>query len=229
MSTLTRKLIEAGYRDRVFNDRQMARGLGAGDASRYGLVNRALKDGSLNRVRRGLYTMGPEHRKLSLHPFVIAQALLPGSYVSFETALSYHGLIPEAVYTAASVHPGRKTLVQPTDQFGQFSFHPLALEDFRFMVGVDRVALASGAAFIAQPLRALMDLVAQRRVKWTGPDWIEQGLRIAPEDLTAFGPADFSALKGVYKHRQTRDFLEAFEKHALGSRARSNDQSKDAE
>ncbi|MEQ9434245.1 MAG: hypothetical protein RJQ02_00340 [Hyphomonas sp.] len=107
MSKLIQALKDAG---RLITDRQLARAVGGGDARRYGLVNRALKDGSLTRIRRGLYTLGEPFQKNTPHPFVVAQALMPESYVSFETALSHYGWIPEAVYTTSSVRPGRKTL-----------------------------------------------------------------------------------------------------------------------
>lgn len=212
MSKLIQALTDAGYADRLITDRQMARAVGGGDARRYGLVNRALKDGSLTRVRRGLYTLGEPYQKNTPHPFVVAQALMPESYVSFETALSYHGWIPEAVYTTASVSPGRKTLSRETDRFGHFSFHPLAIEPYRFLVSVDRIRIGNGTALVAQPLRALMDLVAHRKVEWAGMDWIEHGLRIERPQLAALRRADFAALRPVYKHKRVSDFLGAFEK-----------------
>jgi len=47
MSKLVQTLKDAGYAHRLFTDRQLARLVDGGDARRYGLVNRALKDGSL--------------------------------------------------------------------------------------------------------------------------------------------------------------------------------------
>src|SRR3546814_19746408 len=78
------------------------------------------------------------------------------------------GWIPEAVFTTASVTPGRKTLHFDTPDFGAFSFHPLAIADYRFLIGVDRVQMGKLTAFVAQPLRALMDLVALRKEQWSG-------------------------------------------------------------
>lgn len=57
----------------------MARAAGGGDARRYGLVNCALKDGSLTRIRGGLCTLGEPFQKNTPHPFVVAQALMPES------------------------------------------------------------------------------------------------------------------------------------------------------
>jgi predicted transcriptional regulator of viral defense system len=93
MPRLTDSVTHAGLADRVFGENELRDVLGGRDARRYGLVNRALKDGSLRRLKRGVYVLNSRYRKEPLHPFAVAQSLHPGSYVSFETALSYHGWI----------------------------------------------------------------------------------------------------------------------------------------
>ena len=211
MDTLTNLIAAAGYADRVFTERQLAELIGGGDPRRYGLVNRALKDGSLVRVKRGLYLLSPSHSSGNVHPFAIAQALMAGSYISFETALSFHGWIPETVFATASVTPGRKTLERDHDQLGRFTFHPLALTQYRRLSGVARVELGQRTALVAQPLRALMDLVALRKQCWSGLEWIEQGLRIDEVHLMALRRKDFAALAGVYKHKAANQYLESFE------------------
>jgi len=212
MISITTTIIEAGYGDRPFTERQLASILQVGDASRYGLVNRALRDGSLLRVRRGLYLLGttwsrrgPENPEI--HPFAIAQALKPGSYISFETALSYHGWIPEAVYLTASVTPDSKTLRYETNGSGSFEFSPIATNEFQFLVGVSRIKVGQSTTLVARPLRALMDLVASRKLAWQGLDWITHGLRVDTEHLQSLSAADFDDLKPVYKHKSARDFL----------------------
>ncbi|MFX8032092.1 hypothetical protein ABTK54_20115, partial [Acinetobacter baumannii] len=76
----------------------------------------------LLRVKRGTYLLAKRYRAETIHPFAIAQGLMPGSYVSFESALAHHGWIPEAVFVTAGVTPGRKTLRFETTDFGTFSF-----------------------------------------------------------------------------------------------------------
>ena len=163
MSSLAQQVSASALRDRVFNERQLSELLGGGDARRYGLVNRALKDGSLIRLKRGVYTLAKAYRIAPVHPFAVAQALLPGSYISFESALAYHGWIPEAVLVTASVTPGRKTLEIPATEFGSFKYHPLAIADYRFLGGVERVTFDKLTAFVAEAAH-LMDLVALRKV-----------------------------------------------------------------
>lgn len=218
MSKLVQSLEDAGLSGRAFTESQLARVVGGEPARRYGLVNRALKDGSLVRIKRGLYVLGG--RKIPrLHPFALAQSQEAGSYVSFESALSYHGWIPEAVFTVASVTPGRKSFARDTEQFGSFSFHTIAVEKLQFYAAVERVQFNERAAFVAQPLRALMDLIALRKIHWQGLSWVEQGLRIDDDHLSTLRRQDFAALRHVYKHKAARAFLKALELEVFARRS----------
>lgn len=212
MNALANTIVEAGWQDRLITDRALRDLLGPGDARRYGLVNRALKDGCLIRLKRGLYTLSDRHRSTPPHHYNIAQALRPGSYISFETALSHYGMIPEAVYETASVAPGRKSSETDHTRFGRFTFSPVAVNRYQFLTGVDRLVLeSSGTALIASPLRALMDMIAVRRVEWQGLSWLTEGLRIDEAKLRRSTREDFKSLSGVYKHRAAKEFLAALE------------------
>src|SRR3546814_16644448 len=127
MSSLARAASASGLADHILSERRLGDLLGGSDARRYGLVNRALKDGSLIRIKRGVYLLGQQFRSEHAHPFAIAQGLVPRSYVSFESALAHHGWIPEAVCVPASVSPGRTRLPFATPDFGTYCFHPLAI------------------------------------------------------------------------------------------------------
>jgi len=211
MNTLVSRLTEEGYADRIVNDRQLARLLGGSDDRRYGQVKRALKSGGLIQLKRGFYVLSQNYRTQPVHPFALAHTFIIGSYVSMETALSFHGWIPEAVYTTVSITPGRKSKHVRHDQFGQFEFNPLALNKPSFLSGVERHVLDNQPVLIATPLRALMDIVAYRKQPWGGMGWIESGLRIDLSYLLALRRRDFRALKGVYKHKKAKLFLTELE------------------
>ena len=215
MSTLAQQVSTAGYADRLFSEQQLRELLGGGDARRYGLVNRALKDGSLIRLKRGIYMLARHYRSHAVHPFIVAQNLLPGSYVSFESALAHHGWIPEAVFVTSSVSPARKTVHFEVPDFGTFTYHPLAINDYRFLTSIDRVPFDKLTSFVAQPLRALMDLVALRKVQWSGLDWLTSGMRIDEDALLALRRKDFAALRPVYRHKAVNAFLSALESSVM--------------
>ena len=209
MQTLTLQLIDLGLKNRVLTDSQLARIVGGGSQRRYGLVNRAMKAGELLRLTRGSYLLADRFRDYPGHPFALAQAFVPGSYVSFETALAHHGWIPEAVYTTASVVPGRKSLDYTPPVFGRFSFHPLAIQTGCFLELVERVQITQQALLMAEPLRALMDLVCLRKVEWQGMEWLTEGMRIDDETLRTITSADIRTLELVYKQKRVKAFLTA--------------------
>lgn len=219
MTALVKEISKAGLADRILEERQLAELVGGSAARRYGLVNRAIKEGALVRIKRGAYVLAAEYRAEPVHPFAVAQSLLPGSYISFETALSYHGWIPESVFTTASVSPGRKTLEYTTAAFGSFAFHPLAIHQYRLLTSVDRVVLGKQTALVAQPLRALLDLVAVRKQPWQGLEWLTSGMRIDEAQLLALKRQDFAAMKPVYKHKAVNAFLDQLDDALLSGKA----------
>ncbi len=143
---------------------------------RYNLVNRALHDGELLRLRRGRYLLASALARRKPHPFVLAQALRPGSYVSFETALGFHGWIPEATPPILCVAPGRRRLERIDPRFGEFRFYPLALTTGYFLRGVERHILGDQTALVAQTLRALLDRFCLRKQPYPGLAALRQAL-----------------------------------------------------
>lgn len=207
MQTLTEQLIDEGFNNRVIADSQLARLITGTPQRRHSLVNRALKAGELLRLRRGTYLLAGKYRDYAAHPFALAQAFVPGSYVSFETALAWHGWIPEAVFTTASVTPGRKSYTYDHTQLGSFSFHPLATQAGYFLELVDRVQINEQTMLVARPIRALMDLVCLRKSEWQGVKWLQESLRIDDEHLRQITHADIRTLRLVYKHKRVNNFL----------------------
>lgn len=211
MSALADMIAASPLAGRVFNESQIGDLVGGSQPRRYALVNRALKDGTLVRLKRGTYVLSQRVAGNTVHPFAAAQALLPGSYVSFETALAHHGWIPEGVVVTACVSPHRKTLTIDTPTLGPFTFHPLALHDYQFLSLVSREKLGKLTSLVAQPLRALMDLVALRKEHWSSLDWLTRGMRIDEQRLKSIRRKDLVALRSVYKHKAAQEFLRSLE------------------
>ena len=207
MHTVIKKIVEQGLSDRIIKVSQLNRVIDGSSSRRYGLVNRALKSGELLRLQRGVYILADRYRSYSIHPFSMAQALVVGSYISFETALSFHGWIPEKVYTTSSVVSGRKSKQYVSAQFGSFSFNSLAMEPGFFLELVERIQVDGQTALVAKPCRALMDLVCFRKVIWQGMGWFEKGLRIDIKSLKSITREDIIILKKLYKHKRVQSFL----------------------
>ena len=212
MNPLTEKILEANWGERVFTEGQLARLLDGTPQRRYNLVNRALHDGELLRLRRGRYLLASALAQRKLHPFVLAQALRPGSYVSFETALGFHGWIPEATPPILCVAPGRRRLERIDPRFGEFRFYPLALTTGYFLRDVDRHMLGNQTALVAQPLRALLDRFCLHKQAYPGLDALVHDLRIDADLLAGIRDEDLQDLRPVYQHRRMAAFIDALQR-----------------
>ena len=224
MNRLIEHVIDAGYAERVLTERQLARILGGSDDSRYALVKRAMQSGALVKIKRGQYVLADKYRKQPVHPFHLAQAVVAGSYISMESALAYHGWIPEAVFTVSSVTPGRKSNALDHPKFGRFSFLPLAVNKLGFLQGVERHTISTQTVLVARPLRAMLDLVAYKKLPWQGLSWIVNGLRIDADHLLEVPLRDFNALRQVYKHKPVQAFLQQLEQEVAALKAQRKDQ-----
>lgn len=118
-------------------------------------LSRWVRSGRLVQLRRGLYALAPPYRKTEPHPFLVANRLVRGSYVSLQSALAHHGLIPEHVPVTTSVTTGRPQ--HRENPFGSFEYHhcgPDRLTGYR----VERLG-GGQEALVATPAKALADLV----------------------------------------------------------------------
>ncbi len=214
MSNALLNLIEEhDLTDRIFSSRQLSNIVGGSDLQRYRLVSKAIKDGVIVRLKRGLYCLSPSfsNSKYLPDPYVVAKAIDSTSYVSFETALRFHNWIPEAVYVTYSVTAKSKPVRYAHEVLGWFLYEPLAVKKEGFLEGVSQYKYGKQIAFLADPLRAVMDIVERSKQPWTGIDYIEEGLRIEDEDFLQLNSEDFAKLKKVYKRDSTKNFLHNFE------------------
>lgn len=212
MTPLTEIIIESGRAERPLTAQQLEHLLEGGRGRRYGLVNRALKSNELLQVRRGLYVLARKYRRYDLHPFVLAQQLLPGSYISVESALSFHGWIPEAVHTVLSVTAKGKSHSYEHETLGKFEFRRMTVNPGYFLQAVSRHELQNQVALIAEPLRALFDLVYLRKLQWQGFDYLINGLRIDEQKLRAVTSLDITKLLDVYSGKREREFIDGLQR-----------------
>lgn len=141
--------------------------------ARKALLKRACQKGDLIRVRNGLYLVGEKKRKSPFSSFEIANFIVEPSYVSLESALSFYGLIPEAVYTTTSVTT--KSGQELKTPVGQFSFSYLKTEYFNF--GFYRLKDGDHRFLIATPLKALVDYIVLMKKHYKSVEELEEDLR----------------------------------------------------
>lgn len=211
MNRLTKSIIE-NLSNPVFSVHDLAVLEPSSDNIRHALVKRAVADGDLIIIRRGLYALSSLYRKVDINAFSVAQLIYGPSYISLESALSAHGWIPEGVRDIISV-----TCRLPKDfdtPLGHFSY----IRGMQKMLyaGVRRVTNDAGMTWlIASPLKALADYVYSRRLDWTSIDPLINSLRIEEEQLAELVQGDFDELEGNYTSVRVRRFLEGIRKEVL--------------
>jgi len=118
-------------------------------------IQRQLSDWSqskkLIQLRRGVYALPDKNP----HPFIVANQLLPGSYVSLQTALAHYHLIPEHVAIITSVTTQRPGKWQ--NKFGRFTYRHIS--QFMFFGVTYRLLVGDEYAYLATPEKALLDLI----------------------------------------------------------------------
>ncbi len=118
-------------------------------------LSRWTRAGKVIQLRRGVYSLAAPYQQVSPHPFLIANALLPGSYVSLQSALAHYGLIPEYVAQTLSVTTQRPS--RWNNPLGDFRFQHITPS---LLFGYQKVSLTAGQeAFVALPEKALLDLI----------------------------------------------------------------------
>jgi predicted transcriptional regulator of viral defense system len=116
---------------------------------------RWVKAGKIIQLRRGLYALAEPYRKTNPHPFLVSNRMKKASYVSLQSALAHHGLIPEYVPVVTSVTTGRPEHLRT--ELGSFTFRHIKKAAFK---GFQKIEVSTGQfAFIASPEKALADLL----------------------------------------------------------------------
>ena len=175
------------------------------------LVHRAVSQTEVLRLKPGVYCLAAKYRRSHPHPFVVAAVLHSPSHVSLESALAFHGLIPEAVYSVSSVTARRSRFFDTP--FGHFSFQRVPADHPRAGVSAVRVDESSWA-FVADPIRAIADLVYLRKeISWNchGVSFLTESMRIEEEDLWEMASGDLETVRNSVRDKRTRAYLSGLE------------------
>lgn len=118
-------------------------------------LSRWTRAGRFYQLRRGLYALAPPYQKVKPHPFLVANRLRQGSYVSLQSALAHYGLIPETVPVVTSVTAARPACWDTP--LGRFEYRHVKAD---LLYGYRSLELGAGQrAFVATPEKALLDLI----------------------------------------------------------------------
>lgn len=154
--------------------------------------------GLLIRLKRGVYVL-PE----SYDPTVAAGAIASPSYVSFETALGFYGLLPERVHSVFSVIDGRPRVRHVLGT----RFEYRAQRRDLFALGMSSISLQGRNVLFASPEKALLDALAAKALKtknissaeiWS---FVTEGMRIDDEDILRMRRRKLEEMAPLYRNK----------------------------
>jgi predicted transcriptional regulator of viral defense system len=131
------------------------------DVAKRRFVSQLRRAGWLVPIKKGVYQVASDISALgtlTLSRYVVAQVLLPGSYVSFESALQFHGLHDQLMQTVTSV--ARKQLASVTRAEFVYRFVKTTEQNF---FGYEEHTLDGEMAQIASVEKAIIDMIQFHR------------------------------------------------------------------
>lgn len=175
---------------------------------RHALIKRAVAQGDIVHIRRGLYCLSEKYRRAPLNLFGLAQRIYGPSYVSLESALSHHGWIPEAVHSITSVSSKRSaTFKTPLGPFVYYRIPSLPL-----FTAVERIEDESGSTLMARPWKAIADYIYVYKKDWLGLKPLQESLRIEDEQLQGIDLEEIQEIQKSFRSRRVIRFLESIGK-----------------
>lgn len=123
-------------------------------------ISNLVKNGELVRLKKGFYTFSKLYQTKPINLISVANTLYSPSYVSFDYALSYYGMIPERVSEVTSATSKNEKLFDTP--IGRFSYKKVSPE--AYSLGIDWIYDdVEGGRFIATAEKALCDKIKYDR------------------------------------------------------------------
>lgn len=94
-------------------------------------IQRDISSGKLFRLKKGLY-----ETNRNLNGYLLANAIYGPSYLSFDYALSYYGMIPERVVNYTSATYDKKKKREYTNVFGTYYYRDIPKEAYPYGVAI---------------------------------------------------------------------------------------------
>ena len=113
-------------------------------------ISRMVKTGSITPITKGLYETDK-----TIPGYLLANIIYGPSYLSFDFALSYYGLIPEAAYTFTSATFEKKKEKIYNNHFGTFTYRDVPSSAYPY--GIRLISEGLYSFTIATPEKALCD------------------------------------------------------------------------
>ncbi|MDP3997408.1 MAG: hypothetical protein Q8P73_02820 [bacterium] len=142
------KLVERGLI--IFTPQEFRTLFGVSTGAARKFIHSYTKKSLFMKLRNGLYTLNEKQPS----PYVIANKLYQPSYISLETALSFHQLIPEVVYSITSITTkATREFAALNQSFSYTRFKKSIFQGYQLVThGTDRFLMAEPEKAVADYL-----------------------------------------------------------------------------
>ncbi len=151
-------------------------------------IKRDADRGIIFRLTKGIYETDK-----STNPCLLASSILSPSYLSFDWALSYYGLIPEKVFSITSATLGNRKNKTFENYFGRYEFSDIPEE--AFSDGLSYLKDGEYIVKIANKEKAICDSLCKWRVVKCVKDLKELLFKDKRIDIDEFITCDFKLMK----------------------------------
>lgn len=157
-------------------------------------IARLVKNGELIRLNRGIYETDSTAPRMALGPFIYGP-----SYISFESALAFYGLIPEYVPNCLCATSKKYTHKIITNHFGIFIYK--SIPEASFTAGVSRTFEREYTYPIATPEKAVCDMLYDHAPIQNDDirGFLFDGMRIDDEEFAKLNKDGMLELAPLYK------------------------------
>ncbi|MBU0576391.1 hypothetical protein KJ654_01890 [Patescibacteria group bacterium] len=127
-------------------------------------ITKLTHNGWLIRIKRGLYAISDLSNRgfLSLSPYVVANLLVKDSYVSFESALAYHGMFDQLTNKIISI----SQMQYKTTQLQSVEYSFVKVQN-KWFFGWQEISMDNKTMRMATVEKALIDMIQFHKSKYT--------------------------------------------------------------
>jgi len=173
------------------------------------LFEESINNKWINKIYKDLYTLSYDYCKSYVSLEVIAQMIVPESYISSAYVLSINNWIPERVYFITSI---AKNIDMDIDTNEYMSYSYTKLYKNYISYGITEKENECGKYKIAKPLRALCDYILKRNDDCSCFEYFTDYMRIDFDKFEKLTCNDFDELQGKFNIKKIENMLENIRK-----------------
>ncbi len=174
----------------------------------HSLIKRCRKEGILIKIRRDLFLIAKKIKEIRPNAFELASIIYGPSYVSLESALNFHGWIPESVPLITCATSKRSKYYNT--QIGEFQYYAIPIKLFH--IGIDFIEIEKSKMIIANPWKAVADLIYVKKRSWLNIFSFSNDMRIELDVLQSSDINLLNALAKKYPSKRVQLTLTKFSK-----------------